>query len=401
MKYLLVLFLSLAALVVACTETGTVGESFLPNDIDVRIDTFFISNATTVDIPTFSSTSTYLSSGVYDDQLFGRVEAISYFIPQLGFSGIDTLSFDSLSMSMTLVPNPDLLYGDTTNINQQFGLYFIQEEWRSGAMSHTRSLRTEAEPFISFTYNGQSSIEISLPDEYVSEIIRYESLPDSTRFESYIDNFFGIALKSMGSPNLIVPFYEDSLRTNLLRSPSDTSATVVSQAYRAAYSAIKENNGASISSNIQALTYEWKPSYAFNFFSKLNDLGQFNLSSAFLQINAATDLLEQSLPEGHVRPEVSALRTFIKRPSEVAFSFVGETPDFNLVYVDSLEYYVYNMNSINDWKNNFNLDTTLTFYIVPNVENGILYQTLIYNKDNPRALRPKVVLTRVEPAEGN
>lgn len=401
MKYLLVLFVSLAAFVVACTETGAVGESFLPNDIRVRIDTFLINNAETVDIPTFSTSSAYLSSGSYNDPLFGKLEAVSYFVPLLEFNGIDTLNVDSLELRMEFVPNPKLFYGDTTQINQQFGLYFIQEDWRAGTMTHNRVLRLNSPPFATFIYSGQSKIDVTLPNEYVAEIIRYQEFPDSTRFENYISTFPGIAIKAIGNSNLIVPFYEDSLNTRLTRTPSDTITTVARGTYRAAYSVEKETSSYNLPSSVQPLGYDWKPSYAFNFFARLKDLGQYNLSSAFLQINAARDILEETLPEGHVRPEVNALRTFIKRPSEVPFSFVGETPDFNLVYVDTLGYYIYNMNSINDWKNNFNLDTTLTFYVVPNIENGILYQTLIYNKENSAALRPRVVLTRVEPLEGN
>jgi len=55
------------------------------------------------------------------------------------------------------------------------------------------------------------------------------------------------------------------------------------------------------------------------------------------------------------------------------------------------------MNSINDWKNDETLDTTQVFYIVPNIETGIIYNTLILDQNNTSKFRPRVVLARVEP----
>jgi hypothetical protein len=401
MKHIFVVFLLIASFIVACTESGIVGEDFLPVNVDVRVDTFLVDNARSLQIPAFSTTTTYLSAGRYDDQLFGSHEAVSYIIPRIGFPSIDTLNVDSLQMTLRLVANPALAYGDTTQ-SVEFGLYYINQSWRAGTMQHDDVLDIAVEPFQTFTYNpGDTSFTIDMPRDYINEFISYESQPDSVRFFNYINNFDGVALKAVNNTNVIIPFFEDSIRYSVLDSPTDSIPSTVTGVFRAAYSVDRSGiNTQLIPGGVVPLTYDWSNVYSFNFFSRLKDLGQFNLSSAFLQINQATDLLESTLPNNHVRPDVLALRTFIKRPNELAFSFVGLTPDFNLVFVDSVNYYTYNMNSINDWKNNEVLDTTQTFYIVPNIETGILYNTLILDQNNTASSRPRVILTRVEPING-
>lgn len=398
MKHLLVVFLLIASFIVACTESGVVGESFLPNNVDVRIDTFFVDNANELSIPAFSTTTTYIPAGKYNDALFGSHEAVSYIIPRIGFPSIDTLDVDSLQMTLRLVANPDLIYGDSTQ-SVEFGLYYINQPWRAGTMQHDDELTLALEPFETFTYSpGDTSFVIDMPRVYVESFISYESLPDSNRFFTYINDFNGIALKAINDANVIVPFYEDSIRYSVLDSPRDSIASTVLGVFRAAYSVKKSGlNEQLIPNGIVPLTFDWQNAYSFNFFSQLNTLGQFNLSSAFLQINQASDILANTLPVNHVRPEVQALRTFIKRPNELVFSLVGQTPDFNLVYIDSLNYYTYNMNSINDWKNNEALDTTQVFYVLPNIETGILYNTLILDQTNSAKTRPRVILARVEP----
>jgi|GEM_PF-2391067 hypothetical protein len=398
MKHLFVVFLLIASIIVACTESGVISESFLPVNVDVRIDTFFVDNAEKLEIPAFSTTTIYISAGKYNDALFGSHEAVSYIIPRIGFPAIDTLDVDSLQMTLRLVANPDLVYGDTTQ-SVEFGLYYINQPWRSGAMQHDDILTTAAEPFKTFTYTpGDTSFVIEMPRDYIEEFASFEGLPDSIRFSRYIDNFNGVALKAVNDANLIVPFFEDSIRYTVLDSPTDSIATSVFGVFRAAYSVDKGGlNTQLIPSGVVPLTFDWKNVYSFNFFSKLKDLGQFNLSSAFLQINEAAEILSNSLPANHIRPEVLALRSFIKRPNEIVFSFVGQTPDFNLIHIDSLNYYNYNMNSINDWKNDETLDTTQVFYIVPNIETGIIYNTLILDQNNTSKFRPRVVLARVEP----
>ena len=398
MKHLFIVFLLIASFIVACKESGAVGEDFLPVNVDVRIDTFFVDNAKELQIPTFSTTTTYIPAGKYNDALFGSHEAVSYIIPRIGFPAIDTLNVDSLQMTLRLVANPDLVYGDTTQ-SVEFGLYYINQPWRSGTMQHDDVLTTALEPFKTFTYSpGDTSFVIDMPRDYIEDFAFFEGLPDSIRFFRYINDFNGIALKAVNEANLIVPFFEDSVRYTILDSPTDSIATSVFGVFRAAYSVEKSGlNRQLLPGGVVPLTFDWKNVYSFNFFSRLKDLGQFNLSSAVLQINQANDLLTNSLPPNHIRPEVSALRTFIKRPNELVFSFVGRSPDFNIIYIDSENFYRYNMNSINDWKNDETLDTTLTFYIVPNIETGIIYNTLILDQNNTAKTRPRVILARVEP----
>lgn len=398
MKHLFVVFLLIASFIIACSESGVVGEDFLPVNVGVRVDTFFVNNAQEVQIPAFSTSSIYIPAGKYNDALFGSHEAISYIIPRIGFQSVDTLDVDSLQMTLRLVANPTLVYGDTTQ-SVEFGLYYINQSWRSGTMQHDDKLDLALEPFQTFTYNpGDTVFTIEMPRQYIQEFISFESLPDSTRFFSYINEFNGVALKAINETNVIVPFYEDSIRYSILDSPTDSIASALLGVFRAAYSVEKSGlNTQLIPGGVVPLTFDYTNVYSFNFFSQINTLGQFNLSSAFLQINEANELLRNTLPLNHVRPEVVALRTFIRRPNELAFSLVGQTPDFNLVYVDSLNHFVYNMNSINDWKNNEALDTTQVFYVVPSIETGIIYNTLILDSDNPLRQRPRVILTRVEP----
>lgn len=395
MKNLFSVLILLAAFWMSCTESGIVGESFLPTDVDVRIDTLFVEDAESIQIPAFSTTSTYLSSGRYADALFGEHNVASYFLPRIGTTNYDTLIVDSLRMTMRFRADLNQLYGDTTQ-NVTFGLFQIQEEWRAGTMRHSRALATEADPIVSFEFNGEASYTIDMPREYIESFVQYESLPDTIRQRQYIEEYLGLALKPVGDANLIVPFFEDSVRVDFFESPSDSVVSTLRGAIRAAYSAVVENRPAP-PSNVSLLRFDWTDTYSYPFYSRLAELGPFNLSSTFLEINPATEALENSLPTNHVRPRVTTLRTYIRRPAELDFSLVGEAPDFNLNFIDTLGYFVYNVAPINEWKNNFNIDTTQQFYTVPNFENGLLYNTAILNEVNPRAIKPRFVITRVEP----
>lgn len=399
MKPIFKVFFLITLIIIACTEVGVVGEEFLPTDVSVRVDTLYIEDAQDIQIPTFSTSTIYLSAGSYQDALFGDYQVESYFLPRLGYAGIDTLDIDSVSMTLRLAVNRSLFYGDTTE-TIDFGLYYITEGWRAGNMTHNRVLETENEPFVQFTYSGERSITLELPRDYIQNFIKYETLGDSVQFDTYINEFPGVALKPIGEANLIVPFYEDSLRFTVLESPTDSIPSRTNGAFRAAYSAVESNTPA-IPSNVSPLRFNWTNTYAFSFFTRLNELGQFNLSAAFLQIDRANELLQSTLPRNHVRPQVTTLRTFIKRKTEIPFSFQGESPNFNINYIDTTEFYLYNMAQINEWKNNFNIDTSLRFYVVPNTEIGILYNTAIFNENNETANRPRVVLTRVEPNEAD
>jgi hypothetical protein len=208
----------LSIVIVSCdsdVDTGSfaVGSDYLQiNNNVILVDTMTV-DVSTIQIDSLvTSSQNRIAVGSYDDPLFGKVQANSYFqlsgsTYTVNVSSSDTEGgnyvFDSIRMVMKL---DKYYYGDTTQVHS-FTVHRLQQKVKTSLEDNTfhndsdLAYDTESLGSVSFKPkpNSQDSVNVVLSNEFGNALFQKLKSKEITNTDEFVDYFKGLVIKSSTS----------------------------------------------------------------------------------------------------------------------------------------------------------------------------------------------------------
>jgi hypothetical protein len=216
--YKRVLILVLSIVIVSCDsdiDTGTfvVGSDYLEiNNNVILVDTMTV-DVSTIQLDSLVTSSKYrITVGSYDDPVFGKVQANSYFQLSgssytINASSSDTEGgnyvFDSIRMVMKL---DKYYYGDTTQVHS-FSIHRLQQKVKTSLEDNTfhndSSLSYDSESLGTISFkpkpNSQDSVSVVLSNDFGNALFQKLKSKDITNSDEFIEYFKGFVIKTSTS----------------------------------------------------------------------------------------------------------------------------------------------------------------------------------------------------------
>lgn len=365
----------------SCDDSSSVGGGLIPDRNVVMTDTFVVPTTGMLDVIPFTGDLNHLSTGYYNDPWFGPITAETYFLPSLLLKGlVDTLG-DSTRVILNL--RTSSFYGDTVNA-AQFGVYGVRNLWRPSTFRASTKPTTDAQPFATFNVRHDSLIQVEMPLKWLNEYKEFVYSKASNIDSAYVRNYFGLAIKPIGSGK-IISVLTDSVQITFY-NPKDTSIVYVRAS---AYNFVRTKpttvrSGIQISSNLENL-----PNITVKL--DLNKLSGSNISRAVLQIQEDEIFVAAGLPEGHVRPQSFTLNAYnptgLIKPEDI----IVLAPSITFFRQDNNTYQAVVTNLIRTMLLAGESERTFNLSIQP--RSGILHNTML---DKGQFRQPRLLLTLVK-----
>ncbi|MDZ7716342.1 MAG: hypothetical protein U5J95_09040 [Balneolaceae bacterium] len=150
---------------IGCENPGSVGRQIDDSNINVADTTIYIPSTSVDSVDTYSGLLDVFSSGIFDDPLFGRVEATSLLKPSL--LAFDEVIGPNAVMKLRLQYNSKRVYGDSTS-QADFEIIELDEIWRGKAWKYNDlpplpdNSGMISNTVASFSISNQDSIEVTL-----------------------------------------------------------------------------------------------------------------------------------------------------------------------------------------------------------------------------------------------
>lgn len=389
--YSYLLFLPLLILIVnSCEDPGVVGTEFTQTGASVISDTLKVDDYKMAsDFPVFTGNKPFLSVGQYSDALFGDLTATGVMRPAINQSEVDTLHPEA-TLSLELIIAPENVYGDT-NSTTQIEIVEFGRIWRGPSWKIDSELDLTSNTLATVEVGMQDSVVVELPDSWYRQYRDFFYNAPASRDSVYRYNFKGLALKPVQGNKILAI---NGNRTNfLLMNPDDTVGTDLNLGDWGY--ALNRSNVSPLPDSLNRLYSTQEQVLNFNFKSNRKTLGSENISRAELALFTDDQRLNESLPQGHVRPTPDVLNLYLRETESLKFSLATYQPQFR-VQLDSVDY-------------SFRVD--LTRYVNQQLfadpikgrfigtlrsNDGIIRSTVISNQKAVHDF-PKLLLTNVNP----
>lgn len=384
------LVLLLFVILAGCNENpGVVGNSFIEESANVYSDTLVVDDVrSTSTIPDFTGDLNHYSAGIYTDPLFGEIEAIGMIRPSIsrGYN-IDTLG-EGADAKLQMVVNQNKIYGDTTSTTR-FQLRRIRNIWRPGSWERDSLPDVETNVVAEFEVTRQDTLELDLPQSWLEEYKSYFNSTNASRDSTYKYNNNGLAVVSTDDSK-IVPFNRSGTRL-MLKNEADTTYQRLPLEASAFGFKRRQNSPSPFDSTNTPLVGFYDNAMVLN--PEINDstLGSRNMSRVEIAMFENNELLQDNLPQNHVRPNLPEMRIFRRRPDQVVYG-INPRGRYYRVAKDSTDN-SYRVN-ITSFVNQilFEGDPEIQYYVIPESENGIIYSTVLYNGKSDE-YNPKILIT--------
>ncbi|WP_366187485.1 DUF4270 family protein [Flavobacterium ovatum] len=202
-------------MIVSCDsdiDTGTfvVGSDYLEiNNNVILVDTMTV-DVSTIQLDSLVTSSKYrIAVGSYDDPIFGKVQANSYFqlsgsTYAVNASSSDTEGgnyvFDSIRMVMKL---DKYYYGDTTQVHS-FSIHRLQQKVKTtledGTFHNDSNLTYDSESLGTVSFkpkpNSQDSVSVVLSNDFGNTLFQKLKSKEITNTDEFIEYFKGFVIKA-------------------------------------------------------------------------------------------------------------------------------------------------------------------------------------------------------------
>ena len=378
-------------LVYSCDKPGIVGSGLVPSNGNVVIDTIPLTNYVTSKIELYSGDRIDYSAGIYNDKLFGNVQATGLVQPSLVLpSNIDTLKPDDKIYMRFYI---DSVYGDT-NQTVTFDLEEASQRWRGRSWTVDSIPPASGNVITSFDVGHDDSIDVQMPQSWVS---KYRSVLYSSNDASVRDSIFNI--KEPGF--ILVPKTNGKIvsfqgqNTNLIIHDS-----VAVNAKTWAYS-VKRTNETSVGDSLSQIysTFSRVPSIKIDVKSDTtltingDTLNTKALSRVEMALYEDSTMMQNTLPANNVRPKVSNINIYYLESDQINFD-VLKGPIGVAARNPKDGSFRYNLTGqINDIM--LGHSNKGRFYFVPEGNSGIIYSLLLRTPQSV-VRNPKLIITSVK-----
>lgn len=393
----------LALLCAGCQESGLVGTKMPGNSLGVTTDTFEVAGTQSISLESVAGRRMYLSAGQFQDPLFGDIKVTDLLLPAL-VSYDSSYTFDQKSsLKLKLYIHTKSVYGDTTS-REKFKLLPINEIWRGNQRKIHESLRLASGSAVgTFTAGRQDSMVIPISNGFWQEYLTYYRSTDSTRTTDYRDQFHGLAIVPQNSGKIVTI---NAVKSHFLvtgakhQTDSTTTRDTLKLGFKDWAYTLNRTNASQPDSGSTKIINTLENVLQLKVHLSTDDINPKNVSKAELVIYRNSQKLKTSLSgkgPNLTRPASDTLFLYraggdkdelLKTLDPVNSSRVPRIP---AVYNEDDNAYHFLLTANLSWIINSN--SNLSLYLVPNVNNGIIREGLLFNNRASDVLQPKIIVT--------
>ena len=212
--------LALFFVISSCDNEGVVGGELTQGGDRVETTTFPVDDISIESDNGFAGFLSYTGMGIVNDPSYGTVTSSSLLKPSITQAEIDTFS-ENFSLKLMLHFNP-ARYGDTTSTSQ-YNIYEINERWRGLELQYNNPVSIDQSTLIgSFQVSDEDSMKVQISEAFNAKYRQFFNDTTALRDSLYRFEFPGIA---------IVPA-DQNRKIDFLRQQgavSDTSVTPITR----------------------------------------------------------------------------------------------------------------------------------------------------------------------------
>ncbi len=393
----LALFFSISS----CENEGVVGGELTDGEERVETTTYDVDDISIVSDNGFSGLLAYSAMGIVNDPVYGTVTSSSLLKPSITQNEIEDFAGDySLNIVLQFIPRS---YGDSTSTSQ-YNIYEIDERWRGREIQYNDPVAINESTLIgSFQVSDEDSITVPINPNYTERFRQFFNDTTALRDSLYRFEFPGIA---------IVP-EDQNTKIDFLRHQGaidDTSSTAVTRF-------IVENSEDSVVATLPVLDHGNSMNRTnipdntdgfvlHNTMENILNVGldfeseQFDgkeIVNAQLIFNVDTGP-ENTSPVGFTRLDNDLLRghTFDTEPLSLHSEIFVQDADVGGILDEEED--VYRISVTQYILDQIYGETESTpLYITNQANNGLYVSTKLMGTDAPENLRPRLIITTINP----
>lgn len=386
---------------ISCENEGVVGGELNQGEDRVETNTYDVDDIEMISDNGFSGFLTNSGMGVVNDPSYGTITASSLLKPSIIQEEIETFSGD-YSLKLMLQLNSQQ-YGEE-NSTSQYSIYEIDERWRGREIRYNDPVAIDESNLIgSFQITDEDSVEVPINPDYADRFREFFNDTTALRDSLYRFEFPGIA---------IVPDDQNS-KIDFLRhqqAEDDTTETTVTRFIveneedsLVATLPVLDQGSSMVRSNVPEETDGFILHNTVESIMRVDldlDSDGFEgreIVNAQLIFNVDTEP-DQNAPPGFVRPENEFIRghSFESEPlslhSEIFArqSTVGANldEDDNVFRVNITQYLVDHI---------YGEQNRTSLYFTNQGNNGLYVSTTLMGIDAPENMRPRLIITTINP----
>lgn len=379
----------------SCENPGSVGSDLTKSKAAVETDTFFVDGFQAIQPNSYSGELSFFSAGVYNDPLFGSIEANGFLKPGLPDDS-NTIESDA-KMLLRVILDRDQVYGDKST-TQEFNVYEIGEIWRDRALKVYDEIQVNTFQKVGeLSVGTRDSLDVELAERWVRKYRRMINSEDTDSLYKY--DFFGLAIVP-NNENKIISLSSSSTRFVIQNPETDTFDVATGEW---GYNLARTGDSSFPQGSLPlSSTYE-NVIHFEDLLSSDIDIQASGLSKAELILYENSSVMEQSLqsePATVQRPESPKAYLHLADPTNVPENIDPGTPEEGRIegtYSPSEGTYRFNITNLVDRKIQIGLPEKREFYVtLPN--DGVIKQSLLYTDSDqvPVDKRPKIIITSLK-----
>ncbi|REL38741.1 hypothetical protein DYD21_01970 [Rhodohalobacter sp. SW132] len=392
--------LALFIFISACDNEGIVGEGLNPSGERVQTSTYPLTDIEILQGNGFSGQLGQSALGKVDDPFYGSIHASALIKPSINPEDLDEFPSDH-NLRLILEFNT-VKYGDENSVSE-YNLYEINQRWRGPAITYNNPVSYDETNLLgSFQVTDESSIEVDLDSEWVNRYRNYFNSDDAQRDSLYRFEFPGLA---------VVPADQNN-RIDFLRNQTSANDTTDIEVTRF----LIENQQDSVIATVPLL--DFGTSFERSDEPETDNLILHNTLEQILKVNLNIDESEfagkeivnvqlvfdidttpgETAPPGFIRPQTQQLRAhyFSSEPLNIASEIFTTSAYAGTVRDSEAEQFRINVSSyfIDNMFGDFDFTP---LYISNQLVNGFIYPLSLYGPDAPEDLRPRLIITTINP----
>lgn len=378
---------------IACEDPGSVGDQFSDQESEVIQDTLLMDSLGSVSAAAISGDRNFSTTGIYNDPIFGRHDAIALIRPGIGNVRTDTISedIDSTTMTLQLVVNQNNIWGDTL-ATAEYELVEIAERWDQNNWKFKDEPSLKSNVVGEFSYQQGDTVDVPITSEWVSKYVEAFNMAPEERDSTFAQEIFGFAIVPKNNAKLL-PI---NISNTALLINTATTENELNQAITESATSLVREQAPVFSGNNFELSSTLNNSVFIDVDKILNNLRSPILSAAFLTLRQNDSLTAASLPEHHIRPSLNETRLLFRSSSNIESTLL-DGQRLGVVIPSSPNAARLELNITNNLQSLIlDQDSTVNMYLVYGPGNGLIRSALYYGPDAPN-LPPTVFITGLEP----
>jgi len=396
------MILTLLLITTGCDNEGIVGEGLNPTGERVVTTTYDVDSIEIVNDNGFSGRLSNSAMGIVGDPVYGTITSAALLKPSINVEDLGELP-DDYNVKLIVELNP-LKYGNENSISD-YNIYEINQRWRGREITYNQPISYDDSNLLgSFQLTDETAVDVELDQEWISRYREFFNSTSSRRDSLYRFEFPGIAVVPANQNQKI-----DFLRHQPSTDDNDTTETRITRF-------VVENEQDSLIASIPLL--DFGTSMERTNIPESDGLVLHNTLENILKVNLDIDAAEfeskeivnaqlvftidpgpeETTPGGFLRPQPNLIRAhfFGSEPLDIASEIFARSASAGSNLSENEQEFRVNVTSYFVDRLFGEIDTTPLYFSLQG-NNGLFYSTTFHGTDAPENLRPRLVITTINP----